>query len=148
MGRKGLVLSVLAEGEPTLCGCSAGLPPQLWQGEPVIVLNPTEQRLEVGKPLQLQCAAMGVPAPSYQWYRNGNPLEHHKKKKLWVMSWLVQKLRLLRWVVGEAHCWMVGVGELRSCGETPEKQCHGHAGDGGAQSCSRARSCLLWLGRA
>ncbi|NWR55392.1 MALT1 protein, partial [Bucorvus abyssinicus] len=61
-----------------------GLPPQLWQGEPVIVLNPTEQRLEVGKPLQLQCAAMGVPAPSYQWYRNGNPLEHQKKKKLWI----------------------------------------------------------------
>ncbi|KAM6119349.1 mucosa-associated lymphoid tissue lymphoma translocation protein 1-like [Pterocles gutturalis] len=61
-----------------------GLPPQLWRGEPVIVLNPTEQRVEVGKPLQLQCAAMGVPAPTYQWYRNGNLLEHQKKKKLWI----------------------------------------------------------------
>ncbi|XP_009891442.1 PREDICTED: mucosa-associated lymphoid tissue lymphoma translocation protein 1-like [Charadrius vociferus] len=61
-----------------------GLPPQLWRGEPVIVLNPTEQRVEVGKPLQLQCAAMGFPAPSYQWYRNGNPLEQQKKKKLWI----------------------------------------------------------------
>ncbi|NXV17488.1 MALT1 protein, partial [Cepphus grylle] len=61
-----------------------GLPPRLWRGEPVIVLNPTEQRVEVGKPLQLQCAAMGVPAPTYQWYRNGNLLEQQKKKKLWV----------------------------------------------------------------
>ncbi|KAM6059043.1 mucosa-associated lymphoid tissue lymphoma translocation protein 1-like isoform 2-T3 [Theristicus caerulescens] len=61
-----------------------GLPPRLWRGEPVIVLNPTEQRVEVGKPLQLQCAAMGVPAPNYQWYQNGNLLEHQKKKKLWI----------------------------------------------------------------
>lgn len=101
MGRKGLVLSVLVEGEPILCGCSAGLPPQLWRGEPVIVLNPTEQRLEVGKPLQLQCAAMGVPAPSYQWYQNGNPLEHQKKKKLWVM---------LSWARSEASAAEVGGG--------------------------------------
>ncbi|NXO33129.1 MALT1 protein, partial [Locustella ochotensis] len=61
-----------------------GLPPRLWQGEPVIVLNPSEQRVEVGQPLQLQCAAMGVPAPRYQWYRNGNLLEQQKRKKLWI----------------------------------------------------------------
>ncbi|XP_068814677.1 mucosa-associated lymphoid tissue lymphoma translocation protein 1-like isoform X2 [Struthio camelus] len=61
-----------------------GLLPQLWRGEPVIILNPAEQKVEVGKPLQLRCAAMGVPAPNYQWYRNGNVLEHQKRKKLWI----------------------------------------------------------------
>ncbi|NXS27216.1 MALT1 protein, partial [Pomatostomus ruficeps] len=63
---------------------SRGLPPQSWRGEPVIVLNPSEQRVEVGQPLQLQCAAMGVPAPNYQWYRNGNLLEQQKRRKLWI----------------------------------------------------------------
>ncbi|NXJ82005.1 MALT1 protein, partial [Trogon melanurus] len=80
---KNVVFSDWVKVEVHQC-VARGLPPQLWRGEPVIVLNPTEQRVEVGKPLQLQCAAMGVPAPTYQWYQNGNLLEHQKRKKLWI----------------------------------------------------------------
>uniref|UniRef100_A0A3P8QK37 MALT paracaspase 3 n=1 Tax=Astatotilapia calliptera TaxID=8154 RepID=A0A3P8QK37_ASTCA len=45
-----------------------------WQGEPHIATNPKPQKIQPGTKLVLQCAAFGVPAPSYQWYRNGQPL--------------------------------------------------------------------------
>ncbi|XP_005730017.1 mucosa-associated lymphoid tissue lymphoma translocation protein 1 [Pundamilia nyererei] len=51
----------------------SGLPID-WQGEPHIATNPKPQKIQPGTKLVLQCAAFGVPAPSYQWYRNGQPL--------------------------------------------------------------------------
>ncbi|CAM9281378.1 unnamed protein product, partial [Lampetra planeri] len=48
--------------------------PEHWQGEPHIAVNPKPQRVREGEKLTLRCAAFGNPAPSYQWYRNGQLL--------------------------------------------------------------------------
>uniref|UniRef100_A0A3B5B170 Mucosa-associated lymphoid tissue lymphoma translocation protein 1-like n=1 Tax=Stegastes partitus TaxID=144197 RepID=A0A3B5B170_9TELE len=44
------------------------------QGEPHIAINPKPQKIHHGAKLTLRCAAFGIPAPRYQWYRNGQPL--------------------------------------------------------------------------
>ncbi|XP_008280326.1 mucosa-associated lymphoid tissue lymphoma translocation protein 1 [Stegastes partitus] len=51
----------------------SGLPAH-WQGEPHIAINPKPQKIHHGAKLTLRCAAFGIPAPRYQWYRNGQPL--------------------------------------------------------------------------
>ncbi|XP_047453402.1 mucosa-associated lymphoid tissue lymphoma translocation protein 1 [Mugil cephalus] len=51
----------------------SGLPVH-WQGEPHIAINPKPQTVRQGTKLALRCAAFGIPAPHYQWYRNGQPL--------------------------------------------------------------------------
>ncbi|KAM7414558.1 hypothetical protein PAMA_019394 [Pampus argenteus] len=52
----------------------SGLPVQ-WQGEPHIAVNPKPQTVQQGAKLTLRCIAFGNPAPHYQWYRNGQPLQ-------------------------------------------------------------------------
>ncbi|KAM4573054.1 mucosa-associated lymphoid tissue lymphoma translocation protein 1 [Odontesthes bonariensis] len=51
----------------------SGLPVD-WQGEPHIAINPKPQTVRQGAKLALRCAAFGIPAPHYQWHRNGQPL--------------------------------------------------------------------------
>uniref|UniRef100_A0A1A8R624 Mucosa associated lymphoid tissue lymphoma translocation gene 1b n=1 Tax=Nothobranchius rachovii TaxID=451742 RepID=A0A1A8R624_9TELE len=53
----------------------SGLPVD-WQGEPHIAINPKPQTVRLGSKLTLRCAAFGVPAPHYQWYKNGHPLQN------------------------------------------------------------------------
>ncbi|XP_061471434.1 mucosa-associated lymphoid tissue lymphoma translocation protein 1 isoform X2 [Rhineura floridana] len=45
-----------------------------------ICIHPQSQNLLVGEKLILQCGAIGIPLPQYQWYRNGSPLTNGDKK--------------------------------------------------------------------
>uniref|UniRef100_UPI00398E7968 mucosa-associated lymphoid tissue lymphoma translocation protein 1 n=1 Tax=Pristiophorus japonicus TaxID=55135 RepID=UPI00398E7968 len=54
--------------------------PHRWQGEPVIGLQPESLRVKVGQRLSLRCIAFGIPAPKYQWYKNGLQLPHTKEE--------------------------------------------------------------------
>ncbi|XP_034032409.1 mucosa-associated lymphoid tissue lymphoma translocation protein 1 [Thalassophryne amazonica] len=48
--------------------------PQQWQGEPHIAVNPEPHTVRQGEKVILRCVAFGIPAPRYQWYRNGQAL--------------------------------------------------------------------------
>ncbi|XP_073706946.1 mucosa-associated lymphoid tissue lymphoma translocation protein 1 [Garra rufa] len=45
-----------------------------WRGEPHIVIHPISQTVKPGETFTLKCTALGKPAPTYQWYRNGRAL--------------------------------------------------------------------------
>uniref|UniRef100_A0A8D0DSH0 MALT1 paracaspase n=1 Tax=Salvator merianae TaxID=96440 RepID=A0A8D0DSH0_SALMN len=51
-----------------------------------ICIHPEPQNLLVGEMLILQCGAIGIPMPQYQWYRNGSPLTNGDKKVYMVSS--------------------------------------------------------------
>ncbi|GCC37426.1 hypothetical protein chiPu_0015930 [Chiloscyllium punctatum] len=56
--------------------------PHRWKGEPVIGLQPESLRVKVGQRVSLRCVAFGIPAPKYQWYKNGIPLPHQTEGDL------------------------------------------------------------------
>ncbi|XP_048376896.1 mucosa-associated lymphoid tissue lymphoma translocation protein 1 [Stegostoma tigrinum] len=56
--------------------------PHRWKGEPMIGLQPESLRVHVGQRVSLRCVAFGIPAPKYQWYKNGNLLPDQTKGEL------------------------------------------------------------------
>ncbi|KAJ1181845.1 hypothetical protein NDU88_007044 [Pleurodeles waltl] len=56
--------------------------PVRWQGEPIVVLNSSSAKVPAGKCLCLKCSALGIPAPDYQWYHNGQAVSQKRNKLL------------------------------------------------------------------
>ena len=94
-----------------LC-CSLPTPltgmPRVWQGEPHIVISPQSQKVKVGHRVTLRCAAFGSPAPHYQWYRNGLPLQDKNSETFEVKS----------------CCWSSNDNRLQSCFYERVMLCH------------------------
>nr|XP_699905.6 mucosa-associated lymphoid tissue lymphoma translocation protein 1 [Danio rerio] len=53
-----------------------------WRGEPHVVIHPKSQTVKPGETFTLKCTALGKPAPTYQWYRNGRILTEETKETL------------------------------------------------------------------
>ncbi|XP_066557918.1 mucosa-associated lymphoid tissue lymphoma translocation protein 1 isoform X2 [Amia ocellicauda] len=60
--------------------------PVTWTGEPQIVVHPGSLTVKHGEELKLQCTAFGIPAPHYQWYKNGIPVQGETKELLMIKN--------------------------------------------------------------
>ncbi|XP_040199035.1 mucosa-associated lymphoid tissue lymphoma translocation protein 1 homolog [Rana temporaria] len=63
-----------------------GCLPYDWNGEPIIITNPVSAHVKSHKPAKLQCSALGIPAPEYQWYRNGLCQTHGREMHITIKS--------------------------------------------------------------
>eukprot|EP00079_Xenopus_tropicalis_P034102 XP_017947873.1 PREDICTED: mucosa-associated lymphoid tissue lymphoma translocation protein 1 isoform X1 [Xenopus tropicalis] len=57
-----------------------------WEGDPVFITYPTPAHLTSQQPVQFQCCAIGIPAPKYQWYLNGQCLPHRRGRKMQIKA--------------------------------------------------------------
>ncbi|XP_068131917.1 mucosa-associated lymphoid tissue lymphoma translocation protein 1 homolog [Hyperolius riggenbachi] len=64
----------------------AGFVPCDWNGEPIIITSPQSAEVRTNKSAKLQCSALGIPAPEYQWYHNGLCLPFGTEKQVVVKS--------------------------------------------------------------
>ncbi|OCT89365.1 mucosa-associated lymphoid tissue lymphoma translocation protein 1 [Xenopus laevis] len=60
--------------------------PHGWEGDPIFIMNPNPVHLTSQQPVQLQCCAIGIPAPKYQWYQNGQCLPHRRGRKMQIKA--------------------------------------------------------------
>ncbi|XP_018423145.1 PREDICTED: mucosa-associated lymphoid tissue lymphoma translocation protein 1-like [Nanorana parkeri] len=60
--------------------------PHDWNGEPIIVTNPLSAQVKSHKSAKLQCSALGIPAPEYEWYHNGLCLPHRQERQIMIKS--------------------------------------------------------------
>ncbi|KAM4748945.1 mucosa-associated lymphoid tissue lymphoma translocation protein 1-like [Rhinophrynus dorsalis] len=56
--------------------------PPGWKGDPIIVTDPASIHVTSQHPVQLHCCAIGIPAPQYQWYHNGQCLLHIRGRQI------------------------------------------------------------------
>ncbi|KAM4675383.1 mucosa-associated lymphoid tissue lymphoma translocation protein 1-like [Discoglossus pictus] len=59
-----------------------GIVPPGWKGEPIIVTQPNSISATSQPSVQLHCCALGIPAPQYQWYKNGHCLPDRRKRQI------------------------------------------------------------------
>ncbi|KAM8972194.1 mucosa-associated lymphoid tissue lymphoma translocation protein 1-like [Pelodytes ibericus] len=63
-----------------------GYVPPAWEGNPIIITEPASVHVAPQRSVQFQCSALGIPAPQYQWYLNGNCLPNKKSKQLQIKT--------------------------------------------------------------
>ncbi|XP_053573241.1 mucosa-associated lymphoid tissue lymphoma translocation protein 1 homolog [Bombina bombina] len=63
-----------------------GFVPPSWQGEPLIVTQPESVHVTSQHPVQLHCCALGIPAPQFQWYLNGNCLAKKRRQQIQIKT--------------------------------------------------------------
>ncbi|XP_069836509.1 mucosa-associated lymphoid tissue lymphoma translocation protein 1-like [Dendropsophus ebraccatus] len=64
----------------------AGAIPDDWNGKPIIVTQPTSAHVKYHNPVRLCCYALGLPAPQYQWYHNGQCMPYRREKEIKIKS--------------------------------------------------------------
>ena len=56
------------------------------QRKPEIVERPANQTIDISSPISLTCSATGNPPPTYQWYKDGEPVPGETCSHLYMLN--------------------------------------------------------------